>query len=142
LFIFSFALLLYGVCFIDVHEDSVWMDPQTRTEMRQSKWFGIRMTPVITKSALDDRLSRIGFHHQPNWQFLHDSQSNVFGVVTVRGCSTAPRIYSFPPEMLRSFVNASSDQDIKNFMHIMQSGTEFEQNAAIESAADQALRVR
>jgi hypothetical protein len=132
--------VLYGALSTSVRTVSYWMDPETRAVKMQTEWLGYKLSPVVTETALDQRLAVMGIAHTHTWQFCSEAESKALG--TVRGCGIAPKIMQCPPQMLLDFVDHASDSEVKQFVQTMSSGTDAQQQAAIDAAADRALGSR
>jgi hypothetical protein len=59
--------------------------------------------------------------------------------VTMYECGSAPPIYRLG-SVLKQFTAASSDAELRKFIHVLQSGTEQEQRAAVDAAGEKGLR--
>jgi hypothetical protein len=53
-------------------------------------------------------------------------------------CGMAPPIYQLRP-VLQAYVAASTDEELRRFARVMQSGTPAEQQAAVAAAAEKGL---
>ncbi len=137
--IIGFAVLASPL--VTFRQDLCWIDATTASMKRQTIWpFGITAGPMIEASAIDLRLQQVGLNANPNWRLLSDTDRTVLGLAISRGCGLAPPIYQLRP-VLDEFARTSSDADLREFVRVMQSGTESEQRAAIEAAAEKGLRV-
>jgi hypothetical protein len=116
------------------------MDAVTGSTAWNATWlFGVTSGPRFDVSPLETRLKSSGINWTPSWNFLHSTGRNVFGGATSYGCGSAPRIYQLRP-VLKEFAAASTDAELRDFVRVMQSGTDAEQKAAVEAAADKGLR--
>ena len=81
-----------------------------------------------------------GIEWTPSWQFLHNTHRNIFGGVTryEYECGVHPPIYELRP-VLTEFAASSTDEELRQFASLMQSGTAAEQKAAIEAAIEKGL---
>jgi len=126
--------------FVSIRQTRKRMDSVTVSIERRTDWpLGITSGPVVLVSPLEVRLRTSGIPWKPHWQFLDGTRSTVFGIVAQRECGAAPPIYRLRP-VLAQFVTASTDDEIRAFVKVMQSGTEIEQRAAIEAAVEKSLR--
>jgi hypothetical protein len=115
------------------------MDAVTGSVTRQTVWLlGVRSAPRVEVSPLETRLRNSGISWTPSWRFLHNTHCTVFGVATCYECGSAPAIGQLRPA-LGLFVSASTDAELRDFVHVMESGTDAEQKAAVEAAADKAF---
>lgn len=115
------------------------VDAVTGSTEWQTTWpLGVTSGPVFTASPLEARVTKIGMPWQRDWRMLHVTGQSVFGNVIVRECGSAPPIYDFRI-FLRPFVTAASDDEVRGFVRAMQSGTEAEQRAAVDAAADRVV---
>ena len=116
------------------------IDPVTGSMMGKTVWlFGITTGPHVEVSALETRLKRSGIRWTPSWQFLHNTHLNIFGGATCHECGLAPPIYRIP--VLKEFAAASTDAELREFVRVMQSGTDAEKNAAVDAAGEKGLEV-
>ena len=124
--------------FVGVMQTRLRVDAVTGSVERQTTWpLGIATGPRIDVSPLEQRLIATGTTWTRDWRVLTYREQNVFGGATSRACASAPPIYSFRSG-LEDFVAASSDHEIRQFVRVIATGTEAEQSAAIEAAADAA----
>jgi hypothetical protein len=133
--------LLFGMLAltVTVRQDEGRIDAVTGTMTKKSVWpFDITTAPQTNVSPLEARLKSIGMTWTPSWRLIYNTHHNVFGGVTCRACGSAPPIYQLQP-VLKDFVAASTDQELREFVRVMQSGTEAERNAAVEAAAEKGV---
>jgi hypothetical protein len=115
------------------------IDPVTGSMTWKTVWlFGITSGPRRVVSPLETRLVAAGIPWTPSRSFLHNTHRNVFGRATCYECGLAPPIYQLRP-VLQDFAAASTDAELREFVRIMQSGTESEQEAAVDVAADKGV---
>jgi hypothetical protein len=115
------------------------MDAVTGSMTWKTVWlFGITSGARVDISPLETRLKRSGIQWTPSWQFLHNTHRNVFGLATCYECGSAPAIYRICP-VLRGFAAASTDAELREFVRVMQSGTDAEQRAAVDAASEKGL---
>jgi hypothetical protein len=101
-------------------------------------WLGITSGTSTDVSPLESRLNRSGIQWTRSWQFLTSKEYKLF-VLTMRGCSSTPPIYQLRP-VLKDFANASTDRELRDFVRVMQSGTQAAQTAAIDAAFERAMQ--
>lgn len=112
------------------------MDAVTGSTTSKTVWlFGATSGARTDVSPLETRLKRSGIPWTPAWQFLNNTHRNVFGGATCRECGSAPAVYQLRP-VLNEFAAASTDAELREFVRVMQSGTDAEQNAAVEAAGE------
>src|SRR5690242_17583891 len=121
-FIAAICLLL-GATRITVHAESHWIDAETGARMDRTSWLGHKCSPVVTTTALDQRLATMGIRHTHQWSFYNETEYNIYGGAILRGCSSMPKIGMMPPDMLKVFVEQSSDSEVKSFIQTMASGS-------------------
>jgi len=115
------------------------MDPVTGSITWKTTWpFGLTSAPHTDVSPLETRLKSRGIAWTPSWQFLHNTHRNIFGVVTCDECGTAPPIYQLRP-VLKEFAAASTDSELREFVWSMQSGTDAQRQAAVQTATEKGL---
>jgi hypothetical protein len=135
-------LLVVSFCLtaVPVREDESRMDAVTGSMTSQTIWLGcLSAGPRPDVSPLEVHLSQRGIPWTPRWQSLHAVSSSSLGYVTSRGCASAPPIYSLRT-VLKEFVAAASDDEIRAFVRVMESGTEEQQRAAVDAAGAKALQ--
>jgi hypothetical protein len=115
------------------------MDAVTGSMTWKTVWlFGITSGPRLDVSPLETRLKRSGIRWTPSWEFLHNTHRNVFGGATCYECGSGTPIYQLRP-MLEEFANTSTDAELREFVRVMQSGTDAEQRTAVEAVAEKVL---
>jgi hypothetical protein len=125
---------------ITVRQVESRMDTVTGSMTWKTVWlFGIRSGPRLDVSPLEMRLKSSGIKWTPSWQFLHNTHRNVFGSATCHECGSAPAIYQLRP-VLKEFAAASTDAELREFVRVMQSGTESERKAAVDAAGEKGLQ--
>jgi hypothetical protein len=124
----------------DVRQVESRMDVVTGSMTWKTVWlFGITSGPRVEVSPLETRLRSSGIQWTPSWQFLHNTHRNVLGHATCYECGSAPAIYGLRP-VLEEFAAASTDAELREFVRVMQSGTDAEQRAAVEAAVEKGLQ--
>jgi len=105
------------------------MDAVTGTMRWRTSWvFGITSRGKNDVSPLEARLKTRGIAWTPSWRSL--SSAHLSFLECSRACGTAPPIYQLQP-VLKEFVAVSTDQELRQFVRVMQAGTEAEQRAAV-----------
>jgi hypothetical protein len=135
-------LVLLGIAVptVAVRQVESRMDPVSGSMTWKTVWrFGITSGPRVDVSPLEARLKSSGIPWTRSWQFLHNTDRNVFGSATCHECGSAPAIYQLRP-VLKAFAAASTDAELREFVRVMQSGTGAEQKAAVETAGEKGLR--
>ena len=136
------AVLLVAVAalLVTIRQDESQMDAVTGSMTSKTIWlFGITTGPHMEVSPLEMRLKASGIAWTPSWQLLNNMHLNIFGGATIRECASAPAIYHLRPG-LKEFAAGSTDAELREFVRIMQTGTDDERKAAVEAAAEKALR--
>jgi hypothetical protein len=137
------AIVLVAIIFIPLpnvtwKERMIRIDSVTGTMSTETCYFFSSIsTRQVTPSPLERRLIQMNQPWTPNWTFLSHSGSDIFGSRWV-ACSLAPPILDLRP-VLQPFADASTDDEIRAFIQVMQTGTETEQKAAVDAAATKAL---
>ena len=109
------------------------VNPTTGTVVRQTR------TRVVTiPSPLETRLAAAGIPWTANPRFLSETSYDIFGRQLGRACAIAPPIYQLRP-VLKEFAAASTDDELRAFVRVMESGTDAEQRAAVDAACEKAL---
>lgn len=118
---------------VPVREEMAWMDGVTGTIKRRTDWVvGLSTGERTEPSALDLRLRTLGANVPPRWHHIQGDSRTLLGGVTARSHGSAPRILSLGPDLLKLFVDASTDDEVVAFARAMQSGTDAEQRFAVE----------
>src|SRR5690606_27644214 len=106
------------------------MDPVTGSMQWETRWWlGISSGPRVVESPLEVRLRQAGMAWKRDWVFVHNTHRSVFGNAVKFECGGAPPIYELRP-VLAEFVAASSDDELRQFVAVMQSGTPAQQQTA------------
>lgn len=116
--------------------DSTYVDTVTGSMSSRTTWLhGLYSNSQTTVSPLETRLRTSGIPWAPQWRLL--SEHYVTLLTRARACNTdAHHIHG---NFLPNFVAASSDDELHEFIRIMESGTNAEQRAAVEAAMEKAL---
>jgi hypothetical protein len=110
------------------------MDAVTGSMTWKTVWlFGITSGARLDASPLEMRLKNSGITWIPSWQFLHNTHRTILGNATYYECGSAPEIYQLRP-VLKDFAAASTDAELREFVRVMQSGTDAEKKVAVEAA--------
>lgn len=136
------AVLLLFVCAptVAVKQVESRIDAVTGSMTWKTVWlFGITSGPRLDVSPLETRLKSSGIAWTPSWKFLHNTHRTILGSATCYECGAAPAIYQLRP-VLKKLTDASTDAELREFVRIMQSGTDAEQKAAVEAAAEKGLK--
>jgi hypothetical protein len=137
--VIGIAALLVATTFIPCRHN-VWIDPVTGSIKRETQWFGQTTHTVIEPSAIERWISEHNDPHSNHWKFLHATYSSMWGNPVGCGCGIAPAIYSLSNSNLcDEFVHNSTDQEINNFVRVMQAGTEDEKQKAVDAAIQRAI---
>ncbi|MCE9589761.1 MAG: hypothetical protein K8S99_04485 [Planctomycetes bacterium] len=133
--------ILYGLSpLLNVGQAVMRIDPVTGSMQRETIWlFGITSGPKVEVSPLETHLPKIGVRRTPRWQYLSSTKFDLFRRRNARACAMAPPIY-YLREMLDDFIAASSDDELRTFVHVMETGTATEQKAAVDAASEKALQ--
>jgi hypothetical protein len=129
-------LLALAAPTVSVRQVESRMDAVTGSMTSRTVWvFGITSGPRVEVSPLETRLKRSGITWSPAWRFLHNTHRNIFDAATCHECGSAPAIYQLRP-WLKEFAAGSTDAELREFVRVMESGTEAEQRAAVDAAGD------
>lgn len=136
-FIIAVGAGFLAVICIPLRSSTYRMDAVTGSTQSQTTWLSfIKFQPRIGPTALETRLNKIGFSWKRDWRFLSEVDGSLLS--SSHACAKAPPIYEMTP-IMNDFVANSSDNQVREFARIMQSGTEVEQNAAVAAAEGRAL---
>lgn len=134
-----FGLALLASPFVGVLKDIQWVDAVTGSMRRQTVWpFGTSRGVVTQASPLELELCQRGIRWSADWRFLSEADRTLLGNATSRGCGVAPPIYQIR-SVLGQFASASSNDELREFVRVMQSGSEDERRAAVDGAGDKGL---
>ena len=134
------VLVLLVAPMVAIRQVESRVDAVTGSMTWKTVWlFGITSGPRVDVSPLERRLKSSGITWTPAWQFLHNTHRTVFGNATCYECGFAPPIYHVRP-VLKEFAAASTDAELREFVRVMQSGTDVEQKAAAEAAGEKGLQ--
>jgi hypothetical protein len=97
--------------------------------------FGLYSTTRADVSPLETKLKIRGIQWTPSWQFLSTTYKNLFGRSIVFEDSSVPPIYTLRP-ILKEFAAIATDAELRDFVRVMQSGTEAEQRTLIDAIGD------
>jgi hypothetical protein len=121
---------------VEVSTDDLQIDAVTGTMFRKTSWrFGFTTGERIDASPLEIELKKRGIPWTPNWCFLNSNGQNIMGLLLYRGCSNGPPILGMKP-ILQPFVAKATDAELREFVQVMQSGTDDQQKAAVDAAAE------
>lgn len=117
-----------------------WVDAVTGSYRSETDWvFGFTSAERVVPSALEARLTQMGVVVPRDWRNVKGTLFNGLGRGIGNSHGSAPAIYPLRiGDLMKRYVDASTDAEILEFVRIMQTGTEDEQEAAVEAAADKA----
>jgi hypothetical protein len=134
------VLLILAVPTVPIRQVESRMDAVTGSMTWRTVWlFGVTSGPRVDVSPLETRLKTSGITWTPSWQFLHNTHRTVFGNATCYECGSAPPIYQLHP-VLKEFAAASTDDELREFVRVMQTGTDAAQKAAVDAACEKGLQ--
>ena len=133
-------ILLVAAPTVAVRQVESRMDPVTGSTTWKTVWlFGFTSGPRLDVSPLETRLRSSGIKWTPSWEYLHSTHSTILGNATCYECGSAPPIYQLRP-VLKEFAAASTDVELREFVRVMQSGTDAEQKAAFDAAGEKGIQ--
>src|SRR5690606_26040369 len=110
------------------------MDPVTGSIMWKTTWiFGITDSSRADVSPLERRLIRSGIVWTRSSHLLHITSRDLFGNAIGYACGSSPPIYSMQG-LLGDFADASTDDELREFVRVMEFGSEDEQESAVRAA--------
>lgn len=119
------------------------IDAVTGTTTTRTTWpLGISSGDVVDVSPLEVRLKARGVRWTPDWRFMSRNGRTILGSTTYRACNNAPPIYEIK-SVLKEFAEVSTDAELREFVRVMETGTEAERRAAVEkglAAMERGLR--
>lgn len=127
---------------VTVRREESHMDAVTGSLRSRTVWI-LRFAsgPQVDISPLEERLKRSRIAWSPSWQSMHSTHRNIFGGATCRECGTAPPIMQLRMVM-KEFAAASTDAELREFVRVMEEGSETQREAAVEAACEKGLRAR
>jgi hypothetical protein len=130
----------FVLAFVTVGEWVLRVDAVTGTTTARTTWpLRISSGDVVNVSPLEERLKALGVAWTPDWRFMSANGRTILGGVTYRACSGAPPIHEIR-SVLKEFAEGLTDAELREFVRVMQHGTEAEQRAAVEAAGEKAHR--
>lgn len=126
-----------------VRQDLGWIDSVSGSRKDQTvRRFGPTAAPVVQDSPLARRYRKLGLQWHPDWRNVRGDYVDLFGrnVGHEHGWP-APEIYTLATTegLQERFLNASSDEEIRQFFRVMTTGTDAEKRAAVDAACEKAL---
>jgi hypothetical protein len=113
------------------------VDAVTGSISYKTTWFGVlRLGPDLRPSPLEVWARAMGVNWRSDWHLLSDVEYSLLG--TSRGCSPAPPIYGMRP-LMKPFVQNASEQEQRDFLQIMQTGSDAQQTAAVDAVVTKYL---
>jgi hypothetical protein len=141
----GFVILLFSIG-VPVQREMEWIDAVTGSWKHQTYvTFSFDMTPlfkttpVIEPSPLADWLARQAGGVTYDWRCMNGTLKTIWGTPVGFGHGRAPPIHQLRGELLRHFVQVSSDEDLRRFVDVMRHGTEQQQEATVKAATDTTL---
>ncbi len=123
-----------------MQQERSWIDAVSGSMKRETvSAFGRSSGEIVKPSPLEQRLSQDGISWTPDWRFLHNVRRTAFGRAAGYECGSAPPIYQIRP-LLAAFARASSNEQLRDFVKVMQSGSEIEQKTAVDAAGEVGLQ--
>jgi hypothetical protein len=114
-----------------------WVDAVSGSTKEQCIWrFGYNDPAVIQRTELADWIEAQEGTHTFDWRHVNGTWKTLWGTPRDFGHGPAPAIYSLQGPMMDSFVNRSSNDELREFVEIMRSGTKSEQYDAVFAAID------
>jgi hypothetical protein len=131
------VIVIIAVTSFTAGRDIVWIDPVTGSIVEETQWFGQTADSVMKTSAIEKWINTHDSHSN-HWKFLNATRLTLFG--RVYECGRAPAIYPLRAGSLDElFILNSTDQEISDLIHVMQTGTEDEKLQAVQAAVQKAI---
>ena len=126
---------------VTVREDRR-VDAVTGTTSWTTVWpFGITGGSRFDVSPLELRLKRSEIPWTPAWRGVHSTHRNLCGRAVGYECGSSQPINTLRP-VSEAFAAASTDEELTEFVRRMGSGSEAEQQAAVDAAVEKAIHWR
>ncbi len=124
---------------LPIKEVNVGLDPVTGSEIRTTTWpFGISTGPRVTPSPLETKLAARGIPYAPSWRFFSSTGQTIFGTPRSFSCGSQPPVANLRP-VIAEFAAAATDGELREFVRVMQTGTDAQQLVAVEAAGQKGL---
>jgi hypothetical protein len=121
---------------LSLRQVSTGLDPVTGSVTRQMTWpFGFPTAPQVDVSHLETRLKNSGIAWHRSWEFYHGTHYILFGRPIGYECGAEPPIAELR-SLLKAFADAATDDELREFVRVMEQGTEPEQRAAVAAACE------
>lgn len=134
------GLVVVSLPVVTVSETETRVDAVSGSVSRKTVWVSGRTTGWRHEaSPLEKRLTKAGIQWRANWQFVHVGGSNIFGCMTSCGVGLKPKIGQMS-SVMGEFVAGATEDELREFVRVMQLGTEAEQDAAVEAALEKVFR--
>jgi hypothetical protein len=124
--------------FATVRTTTVEVDSVSGQVRTSNLWTGGHRSTSVESTELADHLRSLGIAWTSDWRTINVNEYGVLSNATSRGCSLAPPIYQLRP-VLAGFARASSSEELRVFVNVMQNGSESEQRQAIDQAGERGL---
>lgn len=116
--------------------DLGWVCAVCGSGMTQTQWsLGLSTEPQVRQSALDLWILHNKGGHSHDWRTIKFTESTLLSG-RASNCGTAPPILACSSDFMKYFVNSASHEQLQAFVHVMQTGTDQEQERAVQDAAD------
>lgn len=123
---------------VPVRRVNIRVDSVTGSMEHRTTWVGVALAPVVTPSPLEARLNKLGIPWTRDWRTISVIEYAAAGPPLSRGCGSAPYIYGL--DLSQPLVMAAAtDDEVRAFAHIMQTGTEDRQRAACDALFDKMM---
>jgi hypothetical protein len=131
----ALLLLLGGLSFVPVRRVVNDIDAVAGSTREQTSWLGVRGVAIVSTSPLETRLKSAKIDYRPDWHTLSDYEYSVLGFRNSRGHGTAPPVHAIY-RWLDRWVATATEDELRNYVRIMQTGTETEQRAVVQAMID------
>ena len=122
-----------------VRETTTWVCTVSGALKRQTVWFGsISSRPNIEQTALSTWIERNEGAIEYQWKYFGSLRTDPFRWTKAYGSGSAPPIYRMR-RLLADFVRLSTEDELRDFVRIMRTGTEPDKKSLVREAADRTL---
>lgn len=142
--VFVCFVVLFFVFFLltmTVKREMIWVDAMTASVKYQTRWVWGYDTPQrIEQSQLELWARKNNQFNGYDWQYIAGTLQTLLGSPTGRACGHAPEIYSLHGFSINLFVKNATQEELNEFMKIMNTGTVSEKKDAVTKAFDIVFR--
>jgi len=134
-----FLHVLFAATQITVRWDRLYIDTVTGTREHRREWITGWHSTRTELSPIEERLAKAGASWKRDRVFLDGTYCAFLGNVTIYANGSSAEIYLFDFDAQSSWVDHSSDDEIREFVKTMESNDPAAQRTAIAGAWDKVI---